>query len=129
MRYRDDGPDVFGKPGCFESYGAASALPALPAVGMATAGTPKWESIVTAQPRPRALKLPVGFRPSSLTYSALTPHAAPRRSALSSGVWPSPKVTGWSVGKSSWYFHIERSAELRAASMAGVSRARMASKS
>ncbi len=29
MRYRDDGPDVFGKPGCFESYGAASALPAL----------------------------------------------------------------------------------------------------
>jgi len=29
VRYRDDGPDVFGKPGCFESYGAASALPAL----------------------------------------------------------------------------------------------------
>lgn len=27
--YRDDGPDVFGKPGCFESYGAASALPKL----------------------------------------------------------------------------------------------------
>lgn len=29
VRYRDDGPDVFGKPGCFESYGSASALPAL----------------------------------------------------------------------------------------------------
>jgi glucokinase len=29
VRYHDDGPDVFGKPGCFESYGAASALPAL----------------------------------------------------------------------------------------------------
>ncbi len=29
VRYRDDGPDVFGKPGCFESYGAASALPRL----------------------------------------------------------------------------------------------------
>lgn len=29
IRYRDEGPDVFGKPGCFESYGAASALPAL----------------------------------------------------------------------------------------------------
>jgi glucokinase len=29
VRYRDDGPDVFGKPGCFESYGAASALPEL----------------------------------------------------------------------------------------------------
>ncbi len=29
VRYRADGPDVFGKPGCFESYGAASALPAL----------------------------------------------------------------------------------------------------
>lgn len=29
VRYRDDGPDVFGKPGCFESYGSASALPQL----------------------------------------------------------------------------------------------------
>ncbi|HEY0383311.1 MAG TPA: ROK family protein [Candidatus Elarobacter sp.] len=29
VRYRDAGPDVFGKPGCFESYGAASALPKL----------------------------------------------------------------------------------------------------
>ncbi|HZW54152.1 MAG TPA: ROK family protein [Candidatus Elarobacter sp.] len=29
IRYRDDGPDVFGKPGSFESYGAASALPKL----------------------------------------------------------------------------------------------------
>lgn len=29
LRYRDDGPDVFGKPGSFESYGSASALPAL----------------------------------------------------------------------------------------------------
>jgi glucokinase len=29
VRYRDDGPDVFGKPGCFESYSAASALPKL----------------------------------------------------------------------------------------------------
>ncbi|MDB5072294.1 MAG: glk [Candidatus Eremiobacteraeota bacterium] len=27
VRYRNDGPDVFGKPGSFESYGAASALP------------------------------------------------------------------------------------------------------
>jgi glucokinase len=27
VRYRDDGPNVFGKPGSFESYGAASALP------------------------------------------------------------------------------------------------------
>jgi glucokinase len=27
VRYREDGPDVFGKPGSFESYGAASALP------------------------------------------------------------------------------------------------------
>ena len=29
VRYRDDGPDVFGKPGSFESYGAASVLPKL----------------------------------------------------------------------------------------------------
>ena len=29
IRYRDDGPDVFGKPGSFESYGAAGALPKL----------------------------------------------------------------------------------------------------
>ena len=27
VRYRDDGADVFGKPGSFESFGAASALP------------------------------------------------------------------------------------------------------
>lgn len=27
IRYRDDGPDVFGKPGSFESFGSASALP------------------------------------------------------------------------------------------------------
>jgi len=29
VRYRDEGPDVFGKPGCFESYGSASVLPRL----------------------------------------------------------------------------------------------------
>jgi glucokinase len=29
VRYRDDGPDVFGKPGSFESYGSGSTLPAL----------------------------------------------------------------------------------------------------
>ncbi|MBV8367630.1 MAG: ROK family protein [Candidatus Eremiobacteraeota bacterium] len=29
VRYRADGPDVFGKPGSFESYGAASVLPKL----------------------------------------------------------------------------------------------------
>ena len=27
VRYRDDGPDVFGKPGSFESFGATGALP------------------------------------------------------------------------------------------------------
>ena len=26
VRYRDDGPDIFGKPGCFEGYGSANAL-------------------------------------------------------------------------------------------------------
>lgn len=29
IRYRDDGPDVFGKPGCFESFASASILPVL----------------------------------------------------------------------------------------------------
>jgi glucokinase len=29
VRYREDGPDVFDKPGSFESYGSASALPKL----------------------------------------------------------------------------------------------------
>ena len=29
VRYREDGPDVFDKPGSFESYGAASVLPKL----------------------------------------------------------------------------------------------------
>lgn len=26
VRYRDNGPDIFGKPGCFEGYGSATAL-------------------------------------------------------------------------------------------------------
>jgi len=26
IRYRDDGPDIFGKPGCFEGFGSANAL-------------------------------------------------------------------------------------------------------
>lgn len=26
VRYRDDGPAIFGKPGCFEGYGSANAL-------------------------------------------------------------------------------------------------------
>ena len=26
VRYRDDGPDIFGKPGCFEGFGSATAL-------------------------------------------------------------------------------------------------------
>lgn len=29
VRYRDDGPPIFGKPGCFESFGSASVLPQL----------------------------------------------------------------------------------------------------
>ena len=47
----------------------------------------------TAADRPRALKLAVGFTPSSFIRMLGAPISRPSRSALSRGVNPSPRVT------------------------------------
>src|SRR5882724_7782335 len=69
---------------------AASAMPALPAVGTTNSFAPATTARVTAAARPRALNDPVGFVLSSLTQSWSKPWRAPTRSTLSSGVPPSP---------------------------------------
>ena len=58
---------------------AASAPPALPAVGAANAFAPSCFARVTAVVMPRALNDPVGFSPSSLMYSFCNPMLAPKR--------------------------------------------------
>ncbi len=73
---------------------AAIAPPALPALGTASFFTPRYFAIETAVVIPRALKLCVGFCASSFTHNSETPSDFPKRSARSSGVPPSPKVTG-----------------------------------
>src|SRR6266478_3710625 len=104
---------------------AASAPPALPAVGAAKAFAPSCFARETAAVMPRALNEPVGFNPSSLMYSPCKPSLslpadspvddidrfavapapvieprekidAPRRTACTSGVIPSPSDTGGS---------------------------------
>src|SRR5260370_31414886 len=52
---------------------AASAPPALPAVGAASAFAPSCFARETAAVIPRALNEPVGFSPSSLMYSRCKP--------------------------------------------------------
>src|SRR5580704_15027596 len=52
---------------------AAIAAPALPLVGMARRRTPKDLAMDTATHNPRALKDPVGRRPSSLTTGGRNP--------------------------------------------------------
>ena len=46
---------------------AAAALAAFPADGIATSSAPNSSARDTARQRPRSLKLPVGFWPSSFT--------------------------------------------------------------
>src|SRR5579875_1536392 len=82
------------------------ALAAFPADGTARARAPSSTARDTATAIPRALKLPVGFSPSSLTNSRLQPSARPRRGAGRRGVHPSPSVTmyaGARTGRSSRY--------------------------
>ena len=79
---------------------AASAMPALPAVGTTKRVAPAAVARVTAAASPRALKEPVGLTPSSLTHSRAKPCMAARRSTRSSGVPPSPSETGSSCGRS-----------------------------
>ena len=85
--------------------------------------------MVTAIASPRALKEPVGSRPSSLTSSS----AAPARLAVCAsrriGVSGSPRLTGSTpsgIGNNSRHFHIVGSRE---ASASRVSAARAFSRS
>ena len=66
--------------------------PAFPADGIVSLVWPSSFALDTAAPRPLALKEPVGFTPSSLMYTVLRPVAFARRSALRSGVPPSPNA-------------------------------------
>ena len=70
-----------------------SAVAALPAEGMASFVSPSSFALEVAIANPRALKLPVGSRDSSLTHNALSPNRSPSRLAGTSGVVDSPKDT------------------------------------
>src|SRR5262245_1528962 len=88
---------------------AASAPPALPAVGAATRVMPSSFAIDTAIAMPRDLNEPVGKRDSSLMSRFRMPNRLPSRSARSSGVMVSPSDTMFSsrsTGSSSRYRHI-----------------------
>ena len=66
--------------------------------GVAGRGTydrpgPASAALATATTMPRSLNEPVGFWPSTLRYRLRSPSAAPRRSARTSGVKPSPVST------------------------------------
>ena len=74
----------------FSLEDAIYKLAAFPAEGMATLRMPSSTSMEIAQERPRALKEPVGFRPSSLIHRSSAPTAAPMRFARMRGVIPSP---------------------------------------
>src|SRR5437870_13645841 len=80
------------------AYAAAEA-DVLPVEAQMIASTPSASAFVTATVMPRSLNDPVGFWPSHLRCSAV-PGAttAARRSARTSGVFPSFRVTIFSVG-------------------------------
>ena len=69
------------------------ALAALPAEGMATFLMPSSTHMETAHESPRALKEPVGFKPSSFTQSDSAPRRDASRRVRTSGVQPSPNDT------------------------------------
>src|SRR5215510_11170056 len=84
---------------------AASAPPALPALGTASLVAPRYFAIETATLIPRALKLWVGLSDSSLMQRSIS---SPNLRARNSGVPPSPNETGWRLagnGKTSRYRH------------------------
>ena len=74
---------------------AAMAAPAFPLVGIASLVTPSSLAIETAMQSPRALKEPVGNRPSSLTITRPSPVLNPTSST--SGVMISPRLTMFSA--------------------------------
>ncbi len=59
---------------------------------MATPRTPSSAALDTPTAAPRALKVPVGVRPSSFIQSRGTPIDWPSRGSGSSGVMPSPRL-------------------------------------
>src|SRR3954467_12999148 len=88
---------------------AASAAPALPAVGATSPGTFSAFARVTAALMPRALNDAVGFRPSSFIHSVRTPACLASDGAVDNGVAPSPSATGDSPsrsGRTAPYRHI-----------------------
>src|SRR6185437_1315589 len=90
---------------------AASAAPAFPAVGTTRPGTPSALARVTAALMPRALKEPVGLRPSSLIQKRATPNERASSGDSTSGVAPSPSETGVSPsqsGRSAAYRHMSQ---------------------
>ena len=90
------------------AYEAASAEPALPAVGAATCFTPSAFAMLTATAMPRALNEPVGRCDSSLIHNRRTPSRAASRGQSSSGVHGSPSDTiaaGSGIGSSSRQRH------------------------
>src|SRR4051812_1004140 len=90
---------------------AASAAPALPAVGATSPATPSARARVTAALIPRALNDAVGFSPSSLIHSVRTPIDLASVGVGSSGVPPSPSVAGSSLsssGRTAEYRHMSQ---------------------
>src|SRR3954471_3035783 len=88
---------------------AAIAFAALPADGTDSVDAFRCHARVTAAERPRALNEFVGLSDSSLTYRRSSPIDVPSRFAWTSGVQPSPRVSGCSPSKSginSRYRHI-----------------------
>src|SRR5579871_6483408 len=85
---------------------AAAADAALPAEGIATRFNPSSRIIVIAQLNPRALKLPVGFSPSSFTYNDSVAYFAPNLVVWTNGVMPSPNDTGVFPGSIGPYRHM-----------------------
>ena len=62
----------------------------LPVEAQTIAVAPSSRAFATAITMPRSLKEPVGFAPSNFRWRFGMPQAAPRRSAWTSGVAPSP---------------------------------------
>ena len=63
----------------------------LPVEAQTMAVAPSSTAFATAMTMPRSLNEPVGLAPSSFRYRFGSPHDAPRRSAWTSGVAPSPE--------------------------------------
>ncbi|GAB3878137.1 hypothetical protein GCM10029964_028360 [Kibdelosporangium lantanae] len=87
---------------------SAHAAPAFPLLGMANPVTPSSEARDTPTAAPRALKEPVGIRPSSFISNPGTSRSLPSVGIGSNGVMPSPRLTTRSAertGSTSWYRH------------------------